>query len=68
MKHRPFPALCERCERMIDAQTGWGVLMLCAVQPQPNTSGETRENSLMMCGYCFHELARWLCPDEELRA
>jgi hypothetical protein len=68
MKYRPVPAFCERCERKIDDQTGWGVMMLCAVQPQPNGNKEPRENSLLICGYCFHKLARWVCPDEELQA
>jgi hypothetical protein len=66
--HRPFPKFCERCDRVIDDKTGWGVLMICAVQSQPEGKGETRENGLLMCGYCFHDLARWLCSDEELRA
>lgn len=63
MKHPSSPAICERCDRKIDDQTGWGVMMLCAVQPQPRTKGDQREQSLLMCGYCFHELARWLTPE-----
>jgi hypothetical protein len=63
MKHRPFPALCERCERKIEDQTGWGVMMICIVQPQPNVEMEPRENGLLMCGYCLHELGQWICPD-----
>jgi hypothetical protein len=63
MKHRAIPALCERCEQRIDDQTGWGVLMMCAIQGQPNTSNDDREQSLLMCGYCFNELAKWLDPE-----
>lgn len=65
MKHRAFPALCERCERKIEDRTGWGVLTICSVQPQPGANKEPREMGLLMCGYCFHEFAQWLCPDEE---
>ena len=62
MKHPPLPAICERCDQKIDDQTGWGVMMLCVIQPQPKTNEEKREQSLLMCGYCFHELAEWLYP------
>jgi hypothetical protein len=62
-KHRPFPALCERCDRKIDDRTGWGVMMICSIQAQPNGHGEEREIGLRICGYCLHELALWLCPE-----
>jgi hypothetical protein len=67
MKHPAVPALCERCDRKINDQTGWGVLMVCAVQPPPNVTlaENEREQGLLMCGYCWHELAKWLCPDAE---
>jgi hypothetical protein len=67
MKHRASPALCERCDRKINDQTGWGVMMVCSVQAQPNVivRASDREQSLLMCGYCFHELAKWLAPDVE---
>jgi hypothetical protein len=63
-KHLPFPAICERCERKITDKTGWGVLVICSVQAQPNVDdSEGREMGVRMCGYCFHELAHWLCPE-----
>jgi hypothetical protein len=65
MKHQAIPALCERCDRKIDDQSGWGVLMMCAIQPQPNSTKDDRAQSLLMCGYCFNELAKWLCQDVE---
>ena len=67
MKHRPAPAICERCGGRINDQSGWGVLMVCSIQPQPNGGNEPREMGLQMCGYCFHELGDWLFPaiDEE---
>jgi hypothetical protein len=43
-------------------------MMVCAVQAQPGVTkakADKREQSLLMCGYCFHELARWLGPDVE---
>jgi hypothetical protein len=46
---------------VITDQTGWGVMMLCSIQPQVETD-TGREHSLFMCGYCFHELADWLAP------
>jgi hypothetical protein len=63
-RHLAFPEICERCDRKIDGQTGWGVMMICAVQPQPSVTkdaADNREQSLLMCGYCLHELAGWLC-------
>lgn len=66
--------ICERCDRKIDEKTGWGGLMVCAIQAQPGVGprqaiADEREQSLFMCGYCLHELAAWLCPEiEEERA
>ena len=67
MKHRRAPPLCERCEQKIDDRTGWGVMMICAIQAQPEAPAalmDERAQSLIMCGYCFHELALWFAPDE----
>jgi hypothetical protein len=69
MKHNPVPTHCERCDRPVNDRTGWGVMMTCAIQPQPAVSeadAEEREQSMLMCGYCFHELARWVDPNVDL--
>ena len=68
MKHLAAPKVCERCDQKIDARTGWGVVMTFAVQPQPDATNDNREKGLMMCGYCFHELADWFCPEDEPQA
>lgn len=42
--------------------------MICAIQPQPEgqmTAPSDRELSLLICGYCGHDLAGWLCRDDE---
>jgi hypothetical protein len=60
-KHPPFPTICERCDRKIDDDTGWGVLIWYAAQPQPSAKAEgPRSNSLPVCGYCLHAMAKWL--------
>ena len=49
-KHPPFPTICERCDRKIDDDTGWGVLIWYAAQAQPSAKAEgPRSNSLAVC-------------------
>ena len=66
MKHRPVPRLCERCDQKIDDRSGWGIMILCSLQSQPSASApndDERTQSLIMCGYCLHELALWFAPE-----